>query len=191
MKNPQFVVSQPTQVQINNIEQYYLETKGNKNQTLMNLIEALNRDKIALNLVFVNTKRHTEVVSKMIIKKEILKQKGLVIDFLHGGLRQSKRIRILEKFRDKKISLLIVTDVLGRGIHVDDIDYVINYDIPQNPASYAHRVGRTGRAESKGVALTLVNSDFELNELLKTARRQKLKINEYKLNSQKSEDYHE
>jgi ATP-dependent RNA helicase DeaD len=158
---------------------------------LANLIEELNRDKIALNLVFVNTRRHVEVVSKIIGKKEALRQKGLVTRFLHGGLRQGKRNKILEEFRNKKISLLVVTDVLGRGIHVDDIDYVINYDIPQNSAAYTHRVGRAGRAESKGTALTLISSNFELNELERIARRQKLKINEYKPNFQKSEDYHE
>ena len=85
----------------------------------------------------------------------------------------------------------MVTDVLGRGIHVDDVDYVINYDIPQNPASYTHRIGRTGRAESKGVAITLVNSDTELRDLQKIARRQKFKINEYKANFQKDENYSE
>ncbi|KLL01655.1 MAG: RNA helicase, partial [Mycoplasmataceae bacterium RC_NB112A] len=68
-------------------------------------------------------------------------------------------------------------------IHIDNVDYVINYDIPQNPASYTHRIGRTGRAESTGVALTLVSSDVEIKELLKIARRQKFEIKEYKLNS--------
>ena len=59
-------------------------------------------------------------------KQESSRKKGLIIDFLHGGLRQRKRIKILEKFRNRQISLLVVTDVLGRGIHVDNVDYVIN-----------------------------------------------------------------
>ena len=191
LKKPLFVTSQPEQTQVNNIQQYYLETNSKKNQVLIDLINSLNREKITLTLVFVNTKRQVEFISKVIGKKENLKRKGLIINFLHGGLRQRKRITILERFQKKQISLLVVTDVLGRGIHVDDVDYVINYDIPQNPASYTHRIGRTGRAESKGVAITLVNSDTELRDLQKIARRQKFKINEYKANYQKDKNYSE
>lgn len=191
LKNPQFVVSQPEQTQVNNIQQYYLKSYPTKNQTLVDLIVSLNQDKKAITLVFVNTKRQVEFIDKLIGKKESLRQKGLVINFLHGGLRQSKRIKILDKFRNRQISILVVTDVLGRGIHIDDVDYVINYDIPQNPASYTHRIGRTGRAESKGMAITLVNSETEVKDLLRIARRQGFKINEYKLNSQKGEDYRE
>ncbi|KLL02265.1 MAG: RNA helicase [Mycoplasmataceae bacterium RC_NB112A] len=183
LKKPIFIVSQPEQSQVANIQQHYLKVSPNKNQTLINLVESLNQNKPVLILVFANTKRQVEVVSKVIRKQEKLRQKGLVIDFLHGDLRQRKRIKILEKFRNRQISLLVVTDVLGRGIHIDNVDYVINYDIPQNPASYTHRIGRTGRAESTGVALTLVSSDVEIKELLKIARRQKFEIKEYKLNS--------
>jgi ATP-dependent RNA helicase DeaD len=174
-------------LQVSNIQQHYLKIDSNKNQILVDLIESLNQDKPVLTLVFVNTKRQVEFISKLIRKEEVLRRKGLVIDFLHGDLRQRKRTKILERFRNKQISLLVTTDVLGRGIDVEGIEYVINYDMPQNPASYTHRIGRTGRAENKGVAITLVNSN-EAKELLRTARRQGFKVSEYKLTSRKGEN---
>ncbi|MCE8163604.1 MAG: DEAD/DEAH box helicase [Candidatus Moeniiplasma glomeromycotorum] len=193
LKNPLFVVSQPEQVQVNNIQQYYLKVDSNKDKKriLVDLIESLNQDRRStLTLVFINTIHQVRKVTEFLRDQKNLRQKGLVIDLLHGGrkMHQRKREKILEKFRKKQISLLVATDVAGRGIHVDDIDYVINYEIPQNPAFYTHRIGRTGRAGSKGVAITLV-SGVEVKELLKIARRQGLKVSDYELTSQKNEDY--
>jgi ATP-dependent RNA helicase RhlB len=177
------------------------EIDPNKNKVLVELIKSLNQDGPALILVFTNTKWGARVISK-IIKEEI---KGLAVGFSNGNLPQNKRDKILKEFKNKQISLLVTT-VLGRGVHVDNVDYVINYGVPQNPEAYTHRIGRTGRAGSKGVAITLVgvedeekareqikakkrNKRNELNELLKITNRQKFKISEYKLTSEENENH--
>ena len=74
---------------------------------------------------------------------------------LSGDVPQKKRIRTLEKFRNGEISILVATDVAGRGLHIDDISHVINYNLPEDPEDYVHRIGRTGRAGSEGISITL------------------------------------
>ena len=114
--------------------------------------------------------------------KRQLRQKKLIVDYIHGGLPQKIRTQILDKFRNKRINVLIATDVMGRGIHVNNIDYVINYDFPQSPKSYIHRIGRTGRAENKGKSITLV-TEREKGQLLTISRRQEFKIEEFPIAS--------
>ena len=80
----------------------------------------------------------------------------MYIESLHGGKRQNKRTKIIEKFKNGKIDVLVATDVASRGLDVDNISHVINYDMPQSYDDYIHRIGRTGRAGKKGFALTFV-----------------------------------
>ena len=107
--------------------------------------------------------------------KRQLGQKKLIVDYIHGGLHQRLRTKILDKFRNKQINVLIATDVMGRGIHVDNIDYVINYDFPQSSKSYIHRIGRTGRAGIKGKSITLV-TEREKGQLLTISQQQGFKM---------------
>jgi len=86
-----------------------------------------------------------------------LKRSGVRADEIHGNKTQSYRKKALRKFRAGSVQVLVATDVAARGIDVDDITHVINYQVPQNMESYIHRIGRTGRAGKAGTALTLVD----------------------------------
>lgn len=101
-------------------------------------------------LVFVKTKYGTEKLSKR------LKKEGIKSTALHGGLRQNKRSRIMDNFRDEKFRIMIATDIASRGIDVPHIEHVINYDLPQAPEDFVHRIGRTARAGSIGEAVSFV-----------------------------------
>ena len=98
-----------------------------------------------------------------------LKKRGLDCDCLHGDMRQSLRNQVMGAFREGRLSVLIATDVAARGIDVDDVDAVINYDVPDENAFYLHRIGRTARAGKEGVAYTLYAPDqaSRLKEVLR------------------------
>lgn len=102
-------------------------------------------------LIFTRTRRGAEKIKKK------LKGHPLRTDALHGGLRQNKRERVMRAFRNKKCSILVATDVASRGLDVPHIEFVINYDIPDCPTDYIHRIGRTARAEKTGIALSLIS----------------------------------
>ncbi len=110
--------------------------------------ELINRE--GSIIVFLKTKHRTE---KMAIK---LSKEGHSVDAIHGDLRQSKRDRVMANFRKKKFRILVATDVAARGLDVPHIEHVINYDLPQSPEDYVHRIGRTARAGAKGCALNFV-----------------------------------
>jgi ATP-dependent RNA helicase RhlE len=86
-----------------------------------------------------------------------LQKKGVNARAMHSDLEQSEREEVMLAFRNRKLRVLVATDVVSRGIDIDDIDLVINYDVPRDPEDYVHRVGRTARAERKGKAITFVN----------------------------------
>ena len=104
-------------------------------------------------IVFVRTKVRAERVVAAMLRVEI------VTEALHGGIEQDKRFAILERFRKGESRVLITTDVACRGIDIPDMDYVINYDLPDNPENYVHRCGRTGRGESNGQALSFCSPE--------------------------------
>lgn len=101
-------------------------------------------------LIFCSTKSGVKELTK------VLHQAGLNASEIHSDLEQSKREEVLLAFRNRKIETLVATDVLSRGIDVDDIELVVNYDVPSDAEDYVHRIGRTARAESTGIAITLV-----------------------------------
>ncbi len=127
----------------------YLTTDRAKQATLIELIET---HRPFLAVIFCRTKRR---VSKLF---DALKSNGFNCDELHGDLSQAKRERVMKRFRDAEIQLLIATDVAARGLDVEGVTHVFNYDIPQDSESYIHRIGRTGRAGTKGIAITLYSS---------------------------------
>ena len=102
-------------------------------------------------LIFSSTKRNVEVISR------ILKKKGLSVRGISSDLEQKERETVLREFRNRKIQILVATDILSRGIDIKEISLVINYDVPQDAEDYVHRVGRTARASTTGVALTFIN----------------------------------
>ena len=135
-----------------NIKQEIIELKSD--EKLDELINQINTRSGSI-LIFVKTKYGTEKLSKVLSRSKI---KSFP---LHGGLRQSKRNTIMKNFRDMKFRILIATDVAARGIDVPHIEHVINYDLPQMAEDFIHRIGRTARAGSKGIALSFVTKgDF-------------------------------
>ncbi len=128
------------------IEQYIVEARDSmRTEGICRLLD-INDYKLAL--IFCNTKRKCDsLVGEM-------QSRGYSSDALHGDMSQQVRDKVMDKFRKGKIDVLIATDVAARGLDVDDIDVVFNYDVPQDPEYYVHRIGRTGRAGRKGVAYT-------------------------------------
>jgi ATP-dependent RNA helicase DeaD len=169
LKNPQTIVSEKEPSEENNIQQYYLETTSRKKS--QNLVHFLHLNQNQLILVFANTKRKVEEI------ENALRNEGIKVDYIHSDLSQTRRTRVLNKFRNKQIPTLIATDVAARGIHVNDIDYVINYDFPQSSEFYIHRIGRTGRAGASGKAITFVSSPKEKSQLIKLSHQKGYQIN--------------
>ncbi len=144
---------------VENIEQFYYEVRPkNKPELLCRLIDIYNPK---LSVVFCNTKRQVdELISE-------LKGRGYFADGIHGDMKQQQRDRVMSDFRSGKTEILIATDVAARGIDVDDVDVVFNYDLPQDEEYYVHRIGRTGRAGREGVALSFVSGKeaYKLKEI--------------------------
>ena len=152
---------------VSNIEQFYYEVRPkNKTEVLCRLIDIYNP---RLSVVFCNTKRQVdELISE-------LKGRGYFADGIHGDMKQQQRDRVMDDFRSGKVDILIATDVAARGIDVDDVDMVFNYDIPQDEEYYVHRIGRTGRAGRSGMALSFI-SGKEVYKLKDIERYCKTKI---------------
>jgi ATP-dependent RNA helicase DeaD len=136
-------------VTVPTVEQVFYEVPmRNKQDALMRLIDMQS---VRLGIVFCNTQRMVDELTDM------LQGRGYSADRLHGGITQAMRTRTIEKFRKSGFDLLIATDVAGRGLDVEEVDLVVNFDLPWDPEDYVHRVGRTGRAGRKGLAFTLVS----------------------------------
>ena len=146
--SPVFLKAVHKELTVPLIEQYYMEVREHqKCEVLSRLIDKYNP---RLSLVFANTKRKVdEIVAN-------LQARGYLVDGLHGDMNQSQRDTVMAKFRKGVIEILVATDVAARGIDVDDVDIVFNYDIPQDVEYYVHRIGRTGRAGRVGKAFTFV-----------------------------------
>jgi ATP-dependent RNA helicase RhlE len=137
------------------------------------LLTLLASNEIARALVFTRTKRRADRLARS------LSREGVEAAAIHGDKSQSTRIRTLEGFKRGRTRVLVATDVAARGIHVEDIDTVINFDIPNEPETYVHRVGRTGRAGASGTALSLCGAD-EREQLASIERLTRRKIQELK-----------
>jgi ATP-dependent RNA helicase DeaD len=170
-KNPVLITSKNDDLP-SNTEHYYIETTSSR-QKKHDLISFLSANQSESVIVFANTKRKVEEI------KNTLLDNRLRVDYIHSDLSQNRRTRVFQKFRGKKISLLIATDVAARGLDIKDISYVVNYDFPQNREFYIHRTGRTGRAGASGKAITFVNSSREKSQLLAIARQRNFKVERF------------
>ena len=144
-----------------NIEQYYYDVKRkDKIEVLTRLLDYYNPK---LSLVFCNTKRMVDELT------EELQGRGYFAEGLHGDMKQTQRDRVMRGFRTGKTEILIATDVAARGIDVDDVEAVFNYDIPQDDEYYVHRIGRTGRAGRIGRAFTFVKGKevYKLKDIMR------------------------
>lgn len=148
LKNPEMIKVVKKELTVPEIEQYYYEVNPyKKSEVLSRLIDMYDP---GLSLVFCNTKRKVDELV------EDLKGRGYFVAGLHGDLKQSQRDRVMNSFRNGHTDILVATDVAARGIDVDDVEAVFNYDVPQDDEYYVHRIGRTGRAGKTGRAFTLV-----------------------------------
>ena len=132
------------------IDQYSLTcTPLEKAETTLRLIQSQGYERI---MIFCNTKHMCQRLT------DDFQRAGLDCQCIHGDIRQSQREKTMQRYRDGKLAILVATDVASRGIDVDDVDCVINYDIPEENEYYVHRVGRTGRARRKGIAWSIVSN---------------------------------
>lgn len=147
-KDPQIVRVVKKELTVPKVTQYYYEVKPkNKIEVMCRLLDMYDPK---LSIVFCNTKRQVDDLVQE------LQNRGYFAEGLHGDLKQMQRDRVMNSFRNGRTDILIATDVAARGIDVDDVEAVFNYDIPQDDEYYVHRIGRTGRAGREGKALSLV-----------------------------------
>ncbi|MFD0716515.1 DEAD/DEAH box helicase [Paenibacillus sp. GCM10027626] len=148
LKNPEHVSVIPKQVSAPLIDQAYIEV--HERQKFEALSRLLDMESPELAIIFGRTKRRVDELS------EALQKRGYTADGLHGDLSQNQRDAVMRKFRDGSIDVLVATDVAARGLDVSGVSHVINFDLPQDPESYVHRIGRTGRAGKEGTAWSFV-----------------------------------
>ncbi|WP_293986326.1 DEAD/DEAH box helicase [uncultured Megasphaera sp.] len=148
LHDPLIIRMKAKEVTMDLIEQSYIEVPDRqKFDILCRLLDLQEPD---LAIIFVRTKRRVDEVS------EALKKRGYSAEGIHGDLTQAKRDTVIRQFREKTIDILVATDVAARGLDISGVTHVFNYDLPQDPESYVHRVGRTGRAGQSGEATTFV-----------------------------------
>jgi len=172
LKNPEHIRVVRKEMTVPSIEQAYFEVKEKtKLEALCRLIDVLDP---ALSLVFCNTKKKVDELT------EQLQGRGYFAEGLHGDLKQNQRDLVMKKFRNRTMEILVATDVAARGIDVDDIDVVFNYDLPQDEEYYIHRIGRTARAGKSGKAYSFVVGK-EIYKLRDIMQYTKVKIKREKL----------
>ena len=153
------------------IRQYRIEVdRGEKADLTAKLIEAGNYERA---IAFCNTKNMTDRLNGL------LNMKGIQANCIHGDIPQRARERVLQTFRDGKLRVLVATDVAARGLDIDDVDVVFNFDVPDENEYYVHRIGRTGRAKRSGVAYTMVTTITEamrMDEIERGTRNEVIKL---------------
>lgn len=163
-KSPQTIKVAHKKLTVPSIEQYYFEVKERDKLDILSRLIDIHNPKLAL--IFCNTKRQVDILTNKI------QGRGYFADAIHGDLKQRQRDRVMNSFREGNIEILVATDVAARGIDVDDIEIVFNYDVPQHEEFYVHRIGRTGRAGRAGVAFTFVvgKEIYKLKDIQKYAK---------------------
>jgi len=153
MNRPKDIEIRPDKITAEGIDQMVYHVEREMKFPL--LLGILEREEIPKGLIFTNMK----VTASWLLRK--LKDHGCTdVGLLTGDLRQSARNRVLERFKLGKLPLLIASDVASRGLHIDDVTHIINYDVPQDPEDYVHRIGRTARAGKRGKAFTLACDQY-------------------------------
>lgn len=167
LTKPEFVKITPADVTNQDIEQqYYIINEGERDEAIMRLIETQAPSK---SIIFTRTKKEADALALRLVEH------GFNAGALHGDMEQWDRRDIMKAFKENKIEILVATDVASRGLDISDVSHVFNYHIPLNPESYVHRIGRTGRAGRKGVAITLA-TPLEYKDLSKIKQITKAKL---------------
>ncbi|MEN1968337.1 DEAD/DEAH box helicase [Lentibacillus sp. N15] len=148
MKNPEEIKVKAKEMTVENIDQYFVEVPEKyKFDTLTNHLDINGPD---LAIVFSRTKKRVDEIT------EGLQARGFRAEGIHGDLTQGKRMSVLNKFKNGRVEVLVATDVAARGLDISGVTHVYNFDIPQDPESYVHRIGRTGRAGKTGEAISFI-----------------------------------
>ena len=155
MNNPIKVAIAPEHVTVDSVDHLLFHVE--KREKLRLLLGLLKREKWERILIFSNTKIGAERLT------EKLKRQGYHADLISGDIDQRKRLRIISEFKEGKLPILVATDVASRGLHVEAVSHVINYDLPQDAEDYVHRIGRTARAGAAGKAISFADEEYVLS----------------------------
>ena len=147
-KDPEIIEIEQKARTVSTVEQSYFEVRQRSKVEVLSRILDMNPPR--LGIIFCNTKRSVDECTEDLVNR------GYAADRLHGDMTQMMRERVLKRFRDGSVELLVATDVAARGLDIDEIDIVFNYDLPADPEDYVHRIGRTGRAGRSGRAVSFV-----------------------------------
>lgn len=149
LHNPEVIKINRKGLTLSNITQNYLTVREqDKVEVISRLIDINNYE---LVMIFCNTKKTVDEVTSGLL------QRGFVAEALHGDMKQLQRERVMNRFKNRQINILVASDVAARGLDVNDVDVVFNYDLPQEDEYYVHRIGRTGRAKKDGTAISLIS----------------------------------
>ncbi|SPF36271.1 ATP-dependent RNA helicase RhlB (fragment) [Syntrophobacter sp. SbD1] len=152
MNLPEKISITPEKITVEQVEQVLYHV--GKHEKIPLLLGLLRKEKPGRTLIFVNTRRAADMVV------ERLNRNSWKADAITGDIIQKKRLRLLAEFKEGKLPILVATDVASRGIHVEGVTHVINYDLPQDAEDYVHRIGRTARAGATGKALSLADEEY-------------------------------
>lgn len=152
MRDPIRILVKKDELTLEGIKQFYIAIDKDewKFETLCDLYETVT---ITQAVVFCNTKKRVDVLKQMLVERDF------TVSALHGEMEQSQRDLIMKEFRSGSSRVLVTTDILARGIDVQQVSLVINYDLPNSRENYIHRIGRGGRFGRKGVAINFVTND--------------------------------
>ena len=179
MKNPQKILVSKDEIALTQMKQLY--TVVNQNGKFNMLCSILHDDRVDKAIIFCRTRRETSRLSDQLYRK------GYRVQAIHAGYTQAQRDRAINDFRSGRIDLLIATDVAARGLDIEGITHIINYDVPMEPPVYFHRIGRTARKGEDGTAITLV-SYGEMSDFNNIKALTKTKIEQIKSTTTAEED---
>lgn len=148
MKDPEIVKIKSKEMTVENIDQYFVKSQEREKFDILSRLLDVHQPELAI--IFGRTKRRVDELA------HALNIRGYLAEGIHGDLSQAKRLSVLRQFKENKIDILVATDVAARGLDISGVTHVYNFDIPQDPESYVHRIGRTGRAGKSGLAVTFV-----------------------------------
>jgi ATP-dependent RNA helicase RhlB len=152
MNDPELVRIEPDKMTVDQVRQViYFPSMDEKPRLLVGLLRSMDPQR---TMIFVNTRRGAEEL------ENLLRANGFNAQAISGDVPQTKRLRLLRDFHSGELAILIGTDVASRGLHIPDVSHVFNYDMPQDPEDYVHRIGRTARAGAEGDAISLGCEDF-------------------------------
>ncbi len=161
LHKPKTIKISRKELTLSNITQNYLTVREQDKVEVISRIIDINAYELVM--IFCNTKKTVDEVTSGLL------QRGFVTEALHGDMKQLQRERVMARFKNKQVNILVASDVAARGLDVNDVDVVFNYDLPQEDEYYVHRIGRTGRAKREGVAISLISGKemYRLKSIMK------------------------